>query len=142
MIKNLYEIFEEFEKATTRNERIEILKRNKSIHLTQFLQYTFDPQYQFYITEFPKNYKKPNTLPGIRIAGLESEIRKTYLFLKGNPTADILTTEKRNILLLQILESFEPKEAELYIKMLQKNLPYPYLTKSLINETFPNLLPN
>ena len=141
MIKNIYEILQEFQSAHNRKERISILKQNESIHLKQFLQYTYNPQYQFYITEFPKEYKTPHTLPGIRIAGIESEIRKTYLFIKGNPTADILTPQKRNILLLQILESFEPKEAIIYIKMMQKNLNIPHLTKELINETFPNLIP-
>lgn len=140
MITNLYEIFNEFSKQTTRDTRKAILLKYESPHLKQFLIYAFNPNIQFYIKEFPKEYIQPDTLPGLRIAGIESELRKTYMFQIGNPIADKLTPQKRNTILLQLLESFEPNEAKLYIKMLQKNLDIPYLTTNLINEIFPNLL--
>ena len=140
MITNLYEIFNEFSNQTTRDTRKAILLKYESPHLKQFLIYAFNPNIQFYIKEFPKEYIQPDTFPGLRIAGIESELRKTYMFQIGNPIADKLTPEKRNTILLQLLESFEPNEAKLYIKMLQKNLDIPYLTVNIINETFPNLL--
>lgn len=140
MITNLYEIFNEFSNQTTRDTRKSILLKYESPHLKQFLIYAFNPNIQFYIKEFPKEYIQPDTFPGLRIAGIESELRKTYMFQIGNPIADKLTPEKRNTILLQLLESFEPNEAKLYIKMLQKNLDIPYLTVNIINETFPNLL--
>ena len=138
----MYEILEDFSQQTTRESRKQILLNNKSPHFLQFLKYAFDPNIKFYISEFPTDYKPPDTFPGLRIAGIESELRKTYLFQIGNPTADSLTPQKRNILLLQLLESFEPKEATTYVNMLKKNLNIPYLTISLINETFPNLINN
>ena len=142
MIKNIYEILNEFNQQTSKQDRINILQSNVSHHLLQVLKYTFDPQYEFYPMEFPKDYIKPDTFPGIRYAGIESELRRIYLFQKGNPTADSLTNEKRNQLLTQLLESFEPEEAIVFVNMLKKDLKTKYLTVNLINETFPDLLTN
>lgn len=142
MLKNIYEIFDEFSSKTNKSDRIKVLHENNTNHLRQLLKYTFDPQYQFYISEFPKNYKKPDTLPGIRIAGIESEIKRAYLFLKGNETADKLTPQKMNQLLVTLLESFEPREAEVFVNMMKKNLRVPFLTKNLVDEAFPGLIPS
>jgi hypothetical protein len=136
MIKNLYEIFDEFEAATTKEEQIRILRENKSKHLLEFFNNVFDPNIHFYVNQFPKEYIKPDTLPGIRWAGIESEIRKAYLFQKGNPTADSLTEQKRTQLLCQLLESFEPREADFFVRMLTKNLRIPNLTLPLIREAY------
>lgn len=139
MIKNVYEILNEFKAATNRIERQEVLKKNAFLYFKEVLQYTFNPNYQFYAEEFPADYKKPDTFPGLRVAGIESEIRKAYLWLKGNPTADRMTPEKRHILLLQLLESFEPEEAVIWVNMMNKDLKVEGLTESLLRETFPEI---
>jgi hypothetical protein len=137
---NIYEIFDKFNAATTKEQRQQVLRENAFPHFLQVLKYAFDPQYQFHVNSFPKNYIKPDTFPGIRYAGIESEIRRAYLFLKGNPTADSLTEEKRNQVLVQLLESFEPREAQIFVDMMKKNLNIKHLTPNLIHQTFPNLL--
>jgi hypothetical protein len=139
MIKNVYEILKEFQSVDSTQEQKQILEQNNIYYFKQVLQYTFNPNYQFYVTEFPADYIKPDTFPGIRLAGLESELRRAYLFLKGDPTADSLTEQKRNILLLQLLESFEPEEAVVFINMMKKDLQIPGLTESLVKEVFPEL---
>lgn len=141
MIKNIYEILDEFTSKETKEERQQILINNSYPHFLKVLQYTFDPQYQFYIKEFPKNYIEPDTFEGIRYAGIESELRRSYLFLKGNPTADSLSPNKMNQILVELLESFEPREATIFINMMKKNLKTKHLTYNLIKETFPNLIP-
>lgn len=139
MIKNIYEILEEFEAVSTRPERIQILQNNNLYHFKEVLKNTFNPNIEFYGCDFPSDYIQPDTLPGIRIAGIESEIRRIYLFKKGDPTADRLTPEKRHILLLQLIESFEPKEAVIWVKMLNKDLKIKGLTLGLVKEVFPEL---
>ena len=102
--------------------------------------YTFNPKYQFFVEDtFPEDYIQPDTLLGLRISGIESEIRKAYLFLKGDQTAESLSEQKRHNLLLQLLESFEPKEAQIWFKMMQKDLQVEGLTESLVKEVFPEL---
>lgn len=141
MIKNVYEILEEFDLAKTREQKKQVLRDNASHHFLQVLKYTFDPSIQFYVNDFPSNYVEPNdTFPGLRYAGIESEINRTYLFIKGNETADRLTEQKRNQLLVQMLESFEPKEAQVFIRMMKKDLKTKSLTTTLVKETFPGLL--
>jgi len=140
MKKNIYEIFDEFELATSKQERIKVLQDNASHYFLKFLKNAFDPNIQFYINKFPDNYIEPDTFPGLRYAGIESEIHKAYLFEKGNETADKLTPEKQNQLLVQLLESFEPREADFFVRMLSKNIKVKHLTINLIKETFPTLL--
>lgn len=140
MTPNIYEIFEKFDACSTKQDRQNILRENATPHFLQFLQYAFDPKYEFYVKDFPENYIMPDTCPGIRYAGIESELKRAYLFLKGNATADTLTNEKRNQLLVRMLESFEPKEAEYFIRMMQHNLKVKFLTLPLIKETFPGLI--
>jgi hypothetical protein len=141
MIKNVYEILDEFEIADNKADRQRILRENATPHFLQVLKYTFDPKFQFYVKSFPKDYQEPDTFPGLRYAGIESEIRRTYLFLKGEATADKLSEEKRNQVLVQLLESFEPREANVFVNMMKKNLQTKFLTYNFVKETFPNLLP-
>lgn len=141
MIKNVHEILDEFTLAVTKEQKKEVLQQNNLYHFKEVLKYTFNPKYQFYVEDkFPTDYIEPDTAIGIRYAGIESEIRRTYLFVKGDPTADTLTEEKRKILLLQLLESFEPKEAQVFFNMLNKDLKVKGLTEALVREVYPELL--
>lgn len=140
MIKNIYEILEEFESAETLQHKKEILQQNNLYHFKEVLKYTFNPNFEFYVEKnFPTEYQKPDTAPGIRLAGIESEIRRIYLFLKGDSTADSLTEGKRKILLLQLLESFEPKEAYIWHNMMKKDLKIKGLTEALVREVYPEI---
>ena len=69
-------------------------------------------------------------------------IGRVYLFTKGNPRVPPALTEKRkNEILIQILESLEKEEANVFAGMLMKNLKVPHLTAKLIHEALPGLLP-
>ena len=141
MIYNLYEIFDAFEMAETKDAKKQVLLNNNNKLLQQVLQLTFDPQYQFYYKKMPVEYIKPDTIPGIRFAGLETELRRLYLFQKGNQTADKLSEQKRKELLLQIAEALEPREAEILINIMKKDLGVKGLTAKFVKDTFPGLIP-
>jgi hypothetical protein len=69
-------------------------------------------------------------------------LSKIYLFMENNPrTPPALTDKRREELLLQLLESLEPQEADIYIAMMLKDLKVPYLTPKIVNEAFKGLLP-
>jgi hypothetical protein len=140
-MKNLYEVFDEFEEAKNKEQKLAVIEKNLSKTLVEVLTYTFHPDYQWLITEMPDSYKIPDTFPGISRCQLSTEIRKLYLFQKGNPSAEQLTSEKRIQLLLQLLESIEPREAEVVIGMLSKDLGVKGLNYKFVKEAFPNLLP-
>ena len=100
MILNVHEVFDKFVNASTIEEKKQVLLNNQFQHIKEVLKYTFNPNYQFYVEDnFPEDYIKPDTFPGLRVAGIESEIRKAYLFQKGNVTAESLTPQKRKTLL-------------------------------------------
>jgi len=140
-MKNMYEIFDEFEMAASKKEKLAVIEKNLSKTLVQVIELTFHPNYEWLIDEMPNEYKIPDTLPGISRCQLSTEIRKLYLFKKGDPTAEKLSEEKRKELLLQLIESLEPREAEVVIGILNKDLGVKGLTYKFVKEAFPQLLP-
>ena len=141
-MKNIFEVLDEFELATNKKERMLVIEKNLSKTLVQVFELTYHPQIEWLMHEMPDNYKIPtDTLPGISTAQLSNQLRKMYMFRKGDQMAEKLTPQKRNELLLQILESLEPREAEVIIGIFQKDLGVKGLDYKFIKEAFPELLP-
>lgn len=142
MKKNIYEIFDEFEKCQNKKERINCIENNLSSILVKVLELTFHPDYQWTVKELPHNYKVPSdVLPGITFDNLNSQLRKLYMFRVGHPTAEKLSSKRKEELLLQILESIEPREAEIILGIFSKDLGVKGLTYAFVKEVFPQLLP-
>jgi len=141
-MKNIFEVLDEFEQATNKKDRMAVIEKNLSKTLVQVFELAYHPQYEWLITEMPENYIVPtNTLPGISRVQLSTEIRKLYMFRKGDSTAEKLGPKKRNELLIQLLEALEPREAEVIIGIFKKDLGVNGLNYKFIKEAFPNLLP-
>ena len=141
-MKNIYEIFDEFELAETKQERMKVIEKNLSQTLVDVLKMTYHPGFQWYIKEMPEGYQVPTAnLPGLSVAQLSTQIRKLYLFRIGELTAEKLTEQKRTELLLQILESLESREAEVIIGIFNKDQGVKGLDYKFVKEAFPNLLP-
>jgi len=141
-MKNIHEVFDEFEEAKNKKERMKVIEKNLSPTLVKVLQLAFHPQYKWKITELPDSYKIPNdVLPGLTFDGLPAQLRRLYMFEEGNPTAETLTPKRREELLLQMLESIEPREAEVIIGILSKDLGVKGLDYKFVKEAFPQLLP-
>ena len=141
-MKNVFEIFDEFELATNKAERMAVIEKNLSKTLTDVLLLTYHPHYEWLVKEMPEGYKIPtDMLPGLSGTQLSSELRKLYLFQKGHPGAEVLTEEKRTQLLLQLLEALEPREAEVILGIFQKDQGVKGLNYKFVKEAFPDLLP-
>jgi hypothetical protein len=141
-MKALYEIFDEFELAKTKEQRLKIIESNLTRNLVDVLQLTFHPSFQWKIKELPDNYKVPtDMLPGITHDSLNSQLRRLYVFREGDATAEKLTEKRRNELLIQMLESIEPREAEVLLGIFQKDLHVKGLTYKFVKEAFPDMLP-
>lgn len=140
-MKNIYEIFDEFEEAKTKEEKKQVIGKNLSHTLVKVLEYTFHPHYQWKIKELPHNYKVPDTVPGVAFANLSTELRRIYIFQEGHPTAQALDDKRTNELLLQFLESLEPREAEVIMGIMRKDLGVQGLDYDFVKECFPNMLP-
>ena len=64
-----------------------------------------------------------------------------YLFREGDPTAENLSERKRKELLIQFLESLEPREAEVVMGIFKKNQGVTGLNYEFVKECFPDMLP-
>jgi hypothetical protein len=132
MRKNLYEIFDEFENAQTKEQKRKVLTDNASSVLIDVLKCAFHPDAKWKVKNKPQRYKIPDTLPGMSFSSLQTEMRKFYLFLDGNETAERLTEKKREELLLVMLESLEPREADVVMNIFKKDLNIKGLTQLLV----------
>ena len=142
MMRNIYEIFDDFELAKNKKERMAVIEKNLSQTLVDVLQLTYHPDYQWWVTEMPENYKIPTSnLPGLATTQLSTELRKLYLFRKGDGMGDKLNPKKRNELLIQFMESLEPREAEVIIGIFSKDQGVKGLDYKFVKEAFPHLLP-
>lgn len=142
-MKNIYEVFDEFEEAKNKKERMLVIEKNLSKTLVQVLELAFHPNHQWMVTEMPDDYRIDvgNKLPGLASCNLSTEIRKMYLFQKGDSSSENLSQQKRKQLLLQLLESIEPREAEVVMGILKKDLGVKGLDYKFVKEAFPNLIP-
>ena len=141
-MKNLYEVFDDFEKATNKKERMNVIGSNLSHTLVDVLKLTFHPDFKWKIKELPENYRIPNdVLPGITFDSLHHQLRKLYMFREGDPTAEKLTHKKQQELLFQMLNSLEPREAEIIMGIFQKDQGVKGLDYKFVKEAFPQMLP-
>jgi hypothetical protein len=142
MRKNLYEIFDEFAGVKSKQEKINVLSKYWSPTLKLALQLAYHPSVEWKFKAMPKEYKTPDTVPGISYSSLEQELKRLYLFEKNNPAAEKLTEKKSKELLVTLLESLEPREAELVIGIFKKDLGVKGLTYKFIHDNIPGVLPD
>jgi hypothetical protein len=141
MAKNLYEVFDEFAAANSKEEKLKVLHKNWTPTLVSVLQLTYHPDVKWLVKEKPKSYKKPDTLPGVSYSSMNAELRRLYLFREGDPAAEKLTPEKREQLLLIMLESLEPREADVVIGIFKKDLGVKGLTYKFIRDNTQGVVP-
>lgn len=140
-MKNLYEIFDEFEKASTKQDKIDILRNNSSYALREVLRGTYHPNIEFTITNIPY-YKPSDSPPGLSYSSIHQELGRTYIFEKNNPkVSPNLSDKRKEHILIQILECLEEREAQIYMNMLLKKQRVKGLTSNVVKEAFPDLLP-
>jgi len=137
-IKLFSEIFQDFEKSTNKNERIEVLRKNDHPRLRDFLTISLNPEFQFDV-EIP-TYRPAVEPAGLNYTYLDMEMPKMYRFIKGHPrrTTDI-SEKKKTQLMAVILESLHKDEADLMVRCLKKDLGIPFLTTKLVKEAFPDI---
>jgi hypothetical protein len=140
MMKNIYEILEEVDKAKNKDDVLAILRYNSSWALQNVLKGTYDSSVQFDIETIPE-YKPSDSPPGLGYSSIPQELGRVYLFERGNPRANPNLTQKRKEqILIQILESLEAKEAQVFTNMLLKKPLCEGLNYNVVKEAFPDLI--
>lgn len=140
-MKNIYEVLDEIDAAPTKRTKMNVIEKNLSKALTDVFLLAYHPDYQWLVKEIPDQYLPKDTIPGMGNTQLSTEMRRLYLFRKGDAGAENLSVAKRNELLTQFLEAIEPREAEVVMGIFNKDLGVEGLDYAFIKEAFPNLLP-
>lgn len=137
---NLYEIFDKIAAAPTKEEKQYILATNDSPAMRQIIRATFDPRIEF-VFDKPVNYRPSDAPVGLSHSSIYMEMDRLYIFEKNNPNvAPNLTQARKELLLIQLLESLEAREAETLMNVILKDLKVSGLDYELANNTFPGLL--
>lgn len=132
------EILDLFDRAPTRKEKIAVLQKYGSDSFQEFLFASLHPEIKFDV-EIP-NYRPAIEPAGLNYTYLHNEMKKIYRFIANHPKrSSNLSAQKQKQLLVVILESLHKDEAELFIRMLRKDLNVKYLTAQIVREAFPNL---
>jgi hypothetical protein len=133
-----FEIIELFQKAETRKDKIAVLQKYGSTSFQDFLYCVFSPDIKFDV-EIPQ-YRPAIEPAGLNFTYIHNEMSKIYRFIVGHPKrSPDLTGKKQQQLLTVILESLHKDEAELFVKMMKKDLDVKYLSQQIVREAFPNL---
>jgi hypothetical protein len=135
------QIFEEVEKATSRENKIKVLKAYEQPILRGILQINFDPTVKVYLPEGEPPFKKDKEVPiGYSETNLYTEFRRFYIWLQKDIN---LSRQRKEQLFIQFLEGIHWTEAELICLSKDRKLQtkYKQIKEDLIREAFPGLLP-
>jgi len=141
MAKNIYEILDEFAAAGSKQEKLKVLQNNWTPTFVSVLQLAYHPDIKWLVKDKPKSYRKPDTLPGVSFSNMNTEMRRLYLFREGDLGAEKLSPEKREQLLLIMLESLEPREADVVMGIFKKDLGVKGLTYKFIRDNTQGVVP-
>jgi len=134
------EIFGEFEKADTRVQKIDILRKYDHPRMRLFFQFLFSPRIVFDV-DIP-DYRPAVEPAGLNWTYLDTEVIKLYRFIEnnvfGNQRTNI-TPERKKSLLITVLESLHKDEAVILVNLLKKDLGIKYLTPNIVSEAFPGI---
>lgn len=136
MVTGIAETFEKINKLK-KNERAAELKKHDNFAVRTILQGCFDPRVKWLLPEGTPPYK-PSTLVDQENV-LIHDARKLVYFVEGG--APGLKQTKREMLFIEMLETVAPKDAELLVAIKDKKFPFKGITKDIIKEAFPGLIP-
>lgn len=134
---DVYEVFDLFEKAKTRKDKIGVLQQHESWALKDIIKGAMDPKIEWLLPkgEVPYTPSEEHNAP----SSLLRKNRDFRYVVKGGAGGQ-MPSLKREKIFLGIVESIHPKDAELVCAMINKKLPVKGLTVKLVEEAFPGLI--
>jgi hypothetical protein len=136
MLLSLSEIVQKTTELTTKQEKIDWLRKNQSVPLKTILKFMYDPdRIKFLVPNTPPPWKK-NGYVGVE-GMLYKEVRRLKIFIEGGGY-DNLNQVKRENLFISLLEDIDDKDAELLCQMIQQK-PLKGLSRAVVAEAFPDL---
>ena len=130
------ELLEKVSNLETKEQKIELLRKNDSTAIRTVLRYALDPAIKWALPPGNPPYKPCDYLDQENM--LYSEARRLYLFIEGGNSN--LNKLKREALFIGLLESIAPADAKLICDAKDKKLPFKGINVKLINEAYPGLI--
>jgi hypothetical protein len=136
-MKFVYEVLEQFEKAKDRKAKVQVLKQNDTLALKSILAGAMDPKVEFLVPKGPVPYtaSEEHNAP----SNLLKKYKDFRYVVKGG-IGEKVPSYKRESIFLGILESVHPRDAELVVKMINKEKPCEGMTLNIIKEAFPDII--
>jgi hypothetical protein len=141
MKTSIPQIFEEVEKAGSKESKIKVLRSYETPVLIGVLQVNFNPDVKLHLPDGEPPFKKDTSIPtGYSETNLYTEWRRMYIWLDEKIN---LTKARKEQLFVQMLEGVHWSEAETVCLAKDKKLQTKYksLKEDLVREAFPNILP-
>lgn len=132
------EILENASKFENRDQRILYLREYISHPLREVLKLVFDDRYVFSFDDMPP-FKKSDVPTGLGMNTLFNEAKRLYIFT--DPEVNKMGPLRTEQNLIGLLESVDPMEADLIIKILTNKFDYDGIDKQLVQDAFPSLIP-
>ena len=133
------EIFEQFGETKTKEEKINLLRKNGDPRFKFFLQLMLNPTVESDVV-LPLKYRHAVEPAGLNFAYLDTEMNKMYRFIKNHHMRpEGFTAEKTTSQLQVILEALHKDEAAIFAQLIQKKFKVKGLTPALVKEAFPDL---
>lgn len=136
------EILQKANEAKTRQEKIDILRKNDSQPLRAML-YLAHVDVKWHLPEGNPPFKREEKTPiGLSETNLYREARRLYIWVGDNPQQN-LSKFKREQLFIEMLEGIHYTEADLLLELKDKKFAKKYKTlkADVVREAFPGLLP-
>lgn len=135
------QVFDEVEKAPTREAKIKVLRAYDHMVVRGILRINYDPKIKMKLPEGEPPFKKDTSLPaGYSETNLFAEFRRFYIWLNDDVQLD---KQRKEHLFIQLLEGIHWTEAEVVCLAKDKKLQtrYKSLKEDLVREAYPELLP-
>jgi hypothetical protein len=134
----VFEIFEKFQDAKTRKDKIDVLQKHSCMAIKDVLRGTFDDSIQWNLPAGPVPYEE-NSEQSVPSSLLKQHLKFKY-FVKGLRESEQLNSIRRERMFLEMCESVHPRDAEILVAMINKKPPVKGLTKKIVQEAYPNLI--
>ena len=137
MKESIHELFARINGIEDENARIAALRaEGRNDRLFDVLHYGLSPNVTFDVPAGDPPYRvnedHVNSHPNFWL-----EVRRLYLFVKGGKR---LEEARRQTLFIQMLEFIHPKDAELLLKIKDREWPYSNISAEFVEKVFPGLL--
>ena len=130
------EIATKINNAKDKPKKLKVLKEHDSVALRQVLKGAFDPNIEWLLPPGDVPYTANDAPVGTEHTLLQQEAKRLYLFTKGGDNT--LSSTKRELIFIQMLEGLCAEEAAFLVTVVNKrvNNEYKGFTANLVKEAF------